>query len=51
MSSMKDLRTGGATPNINTRIAGRVRALRADLGMTLDVLAAKSEVRSHAKYQ
>jgi transcriptional regulator with XRE-family HTH domain len=44
MSSMKDLRTGGATPNINTRIAGRVRALRADLGMTLDVLAAKSEV-------
>ena len=32
------------TPDINARIAGRVRALRANLGMTLDALAAKSEV-------
>jgi transcriptional regulator with XRE-family HTH domain len=29
---------------INSRIASRVRALRADLGMTLDALAAKSDV-------
>ncbi len=33
-----------ATPDINARIAGRVRALRSDLGMTLDALAAKCEV-------
>jgi transcriptional regulator with XRE-family HTH domain len=33
-----------ATQDINTRIAGRVRALRADLGMTLDALAAKCDV-------
>jgi transcriptional regulator with XRE-family HTH domain len=33
-----------ATPDINARIAGRVRALRADLGMTLDALAAKCDV-------
>ena len=31
-------------PDINARIAGRVRALRADLGLTLDALAAKCEV-------
>jgi transcriptional regulator with XRE-family HTH domain len=30
--------------DINARIAGRVRALRADLGMTLDALAAKCRV-------
>ena len=30
--------------NINERIAGRVRTLRSELGMTLDALAAKSEV-------
>jgi transcriptional regulator with XRE-family HTH domain len=30
--------------NINERIAGRVRTLRGELGMTLDALAAKSEV-------
>lgn len=40
VSSMKD----GGAPDINTRIAGRVRALRGDLGMTLDALAARSEV-------
>jgi transcriptional regulator with XRE-family HTH domain len=31
-------------PDINARIAGRVRTLRADLGMTLDALAAKCQV-------
>jgi transcriptional regulator with XRE-family HTH domain len=36
--------TAPATPDINVRIARRVRALRADLGMTLDALAAKCEV-------
>jgi transcriptional regulator with XRE-family HTH domain len=30
--------------DVNSRIASRVRALRADLGMTLDALAAKSDV-------
>jgi len=44
-STMKDAATGGAAANgINARIAGRVRALRADRGMTLDGLAAKSDV-------
>src|SRR5215470_11904809 len=38
MSSMQD------KADINARIARRVRALRADLGMTLDGLAAKSRV-------
>jgi transcriptional regulator with XRE-family HTH domain len=33
-----------AASDINARIAGRVRALRADLGMTLDALAAKCDV-------
>ncbi|HEY3067877.1 MAG TPA: XRE family transcriptional regulator [Methylomirabilota bacterium] len=33
-----------AGPDINARIANRVRALRAELGMTLDALAAKSDV-------
>jgi transcriptional regulator with XRE-family HTH domain len=42
---MKD-RAGPAlvTSDINARIASRVRALRADLGMTLDALAAKCDV-------
>ena len=39
-STLKD--RGGQ--DINARIAGRVRALRADLGMTLEALAAKCEV-------
>jgi len=33
-----------APPDINSRIAGCVRALRTDLGMTLDALAAKCDV-------
>ena len=33
-----------ATPDINARIASRVRTLRTDLGMTLDALAAKCDV-------
>jgi transcriptional regulator with XRE-family HTH domain len=33
-----------AASDINARIAGRVRALRTDLGMTLDALAAKCDV-------
>jgi transcriptional regulator with XRE-family HTH domain len=42
---MQDQATATATgSDINARIAGRVRALRADLGMTLDALAAKSNV-------
>jgi transcriptional regulator with XRE-family HTH domain len=32
------------TRDINSRIAGRVRALRTELGMTLDALAAKCDV-------
>ncbi|PYP94124.1 MAG: DNA-binding protein [Gemmatimonadetes bacterium] len=41
---MQDRATATATPNINARIASRVRALRSDLGMTLDALAAKCDV-------
>jgi len=37
-------RAPAAAPDINSRIARRVRQLRAHLGMTLDDLAAKSEV-------
>jgi len=33
-----------AAPGINRRIASRVRSLRADQGLTLDALAAKSDV-------
>jgi transcriptional regulator with XRE-family HTH domain len=45
MSIMQDRATGVATgSDINARIAGRVRALRTDLGMTLDALAAKCNV-------
>jgi transcriptional regulator with XRE-family HTH domain len=38
---MKD---GLPSPDINTRIAGRVRALRSELGLTLDALADKCDV-------
>jgi len=41
------MKVGGATPgtrDINARIASRVRALRADLGMSLDALGAKCDV-------
>lgn len=41
---MQDSAAAPGTPDINARIAGRVRALRADLGMTLDALAAASAV-------
>src|SRR5437879_12913552 len=41
---MQDRATATGTPNINARIASRVRALRSDLGMTLDALAAKCDV-------
>ncbi len=42
---MKDRATATtATPDINSRIAGCVRTLRTDLGMTLDALAAKCDV-------
>src|SRR5262245_1051850 len=39
-----DLPIGAGAPDINARIASRVRALRSELGMTLDTLAAKSDV-------
>ncbi len=41
MSSMKDT---PAAPDINARIAARVRGLRGELGLSLDALAAKSQV-------
>jgi transcriptional regulator with XRE-family HTH domain len=41
---MKEGLTTTLAPDINARIAARVRALRADLGMTLDALAAKCQV-------
>ena len=44
MSSMQDRPTARVSGDINGRIARRVRVLRAELGMTLDSLAAKSEV-------
>src|SRR5207249_8790550 len=43
-STMQDGRAAPLSRDINGRIARRVRALRAELGMTLDALAAKSEV-------
>jgi transcriptional regulator with XRE-family HTH domain len=45
VSTMQD-RAASTTPtsDINARIASRVRALRTDLGMTLDALAAKCDV-------
>jgi transcriptional regulator with XRE-family HTH domain len=44
MSIMQDRASTAASPDINARIATRVRALRTDLGMTLDALAAKCDV-------
>ena len=41
---MQDRAATTATQDINSRIASRVRALRTDLGMTLDALAAKCDV-------
>jgi len=41
---MQDRAVAPVTANINARIASRVRALRTELGMTLDALAAKCEV-------
>jgi len=40
MSTMKE----AVVPDINARIAARVRALRGELGLSLDALAAKSQV-------
>ena len=44
MSIMQDRAATHIIPDINSRIASRVRALRTDLDMTLDVLAAKCDV-------
>ena len=44
MSIMKESVATPVTPDINSRIASRVRALRTELGMTLDALAAKCAV-------
>src|SRR5258705_8845381 len=44
MSIMQDRAATPITPDINSRIASRVRALRTDLDMTLDALAAKCDV-------
>jgi transcriptional regulator with XRE-family HTH domain len=48
MSTMREQsvkqRAAEAAPDINSRIAQRMRQLRAELGMTLDGLAAKSNV-------
>lgn len=44
MSTMQDRAAATAPPDINARIAGRVRALRTDLRMTLDALAEKCHV-------
>jgi len=41
---MQDSAVAPTTPDINSRIATRVRDLRTELGMTLDALAAKSDV-------
>ena len=41
---MQDRAATHIIPDINSRIASRVRALRTDLDMTLDVLAAKCDV-------
>ncbi len=41
---MRDSAESRTIHDINMRIAGRVRALRADLGLTLDALAAKCDV-------
>jgi len=47
LDSVSNMKEGQATPigqDINARIASRLRGLRSGLGMTLDALAAKSEV-------
>ena len=44
MSIMRESGATAVTRHINSRIANRVRALRTDLGMTLDALAAKCDV-------
>jgi len=44
MSIMQDRAATPITPDINSRIASRVRALRTDRDMTLDDLAAKCDV-------
>jgi transcriptional regulator with XRE-family HTH domain len=44
MSIMKPRAAKGPAHDINARIAGHVRRLRAELGMSLDALAAKSAV-------
>src|SRR2546425_13032426 len=41
---MQDRASAPTAPDINARIASRVRALRTALGMTLDALAAKCDV-------
>src|SRR5689334_12341595 len=41
VSTMQDSAATRATRDINSRIASRVRALRTDLGMTLDALSAR----------
>jgi transcriptional regulator with XRE-family HTH domain len=44
MSNVKDEAASPVAGDINSRIASRVRGLRAGLGMTLDALAAKCDV-------
>jgi transcriptional regulator with XRE-family HTH domain len=44
MSIMQERATGVAADGINSRIASRVRALRTDLGVSLDALAANCAV-------
>jgi transcriptional regulator with XRE-family HTH domain len=44
LSSMQDEAAAPVASDINSRIASRVRALRTQLGMTLDTLAATSDV-------
>jgi transcriptional regulator with XRE-family HTH domain len=44
MSTMPDRALSRVSQDINSRIANRVRALRTDLGMTLDALAARCNV-------
>lgn len=43
-SNMKEKALNPGAQDINSRIANRVRAMRTELGMTLDVLAAKCDV-------
>src|SRR5262245_40741696 len=44
MSTMPDRAVSRVSQDINSRIASRVRALRTDVGMTLDALAARCNV-------